>query len=287
MATAIPVISSEILMDSSIDDVSVTGGAGGAQTLSAAHTWYMVSNKSAAVDGESLLQGIQSALAASSLDGWTVKLSAPTAGLNDGLRVQLSHDAGVSRTVNFDALLATNLGFTSASFAVAAFTTVTATYRPRWLWSPDQPVNRTGPRLFDPAVYFATPSSAGAAQRSSDMTANYVENGVQYEALYEFLGVEYNWKVFPDAAHVNEDLVGFWSNGFRKGRRCLWWRDRADAAGSAAPSGGASSPFKYIIYGPQPDLRAAALFKETVEYNSNYFDVSFPLWVTDLGESLL
>jgi len=189
--------------------------------------------------------------------------------------------------VTFDATTAAALGFSSASFAVASGTTVTATYLSYWWWSPNMPVSMTGPIMFDPAVNYGIPTSAGAAQRSSDQTAAYVTNGTQYEAEYMFNAVEGYYRIRPQSGFTNSDFETWWKNGPRLGRRMLMWRSRDSATGSNAPSEGSASPYNYVEYNPQPGLKAAPVVEPVSEANLIYWNVKLPLWVTENGETPL
>ncbi len=277
MATPIPAFVSS-LAATSADTVQVTSGT--LQSLPTTRWYYLVSNRTTASNGQSLLNMIKSMLDAS-LAGtvWTVVLS------TGGYKVQLSHNNGSSRTVTFGATLAAALGFTSASFAVANGVTVTATNPSYWWWSPNMPVSMTGPIMFDPSITFGVPTSAGSAQRSSDMTAAYVTNGTQYEAEYKFTMVDGYYRIRPQSGFTNQDFETWWKNGPRVGRRILMWRDRSNATGSNAPSEGSASPWNYVEYNPQPALRAAPTVEPLSEANLVFWNVSLPLWVTEAGET--
>ncbi len=278
MATPIPAFVSQVVA-SSADTIQVTGGT--SQTLYSTSKWYyLVSNRTASSNGQSLLYAIKTLLD-TSLGGttWTVALSA-------GYKVQLSHNSGSSKTVTFGTTLATALGFTSAANVVANGVTVTATNPSYWWWSPNMPVSMTGPQMFDPAVNYGIPSSAGAAQRSSDMTAAYVSNGTQYEAVYSFTAVDGYYRVRPQSGFTNQDLETWWKNGPRVGRRMLMWRDRNNATASNAPSEGSASPWNYIEYNPQPELRTS-LPVEPLSESLIFWNVKLPLWVTENGETPL
>jgi len=278
MATPIPAFVSQVVT-SSVDTVQVTSGT--SQALATTRYYYFVSNHTPATNGQSLLKAIKDALD-TSLGGttWTVALST-------AYKVQLSHNNGSSRTVTFGSTLATALGFTSASFAVANATTVTATNLSYWWWSPNMPISMTGPVMFDPAVSYGCATSAGSAQRSSDMTAAYVANGTQYEAVYTFTGVDGYYRIKPQSGFTNQDFETWWLNGPRIGRRMLMWRDRANATGSNAPSIEFISPAAYIEYNPQPDLRAAPTVVPLSEANLVLWTVRLPLWLTENGATPL
>jgi len=277
MATPIPAFTSQYL-PSSTDTLQITSGT--LQTLPSTRWYYLVSNRTTASSGQSLLKIVQDMLDQSlSPTAWTVRLSA------SNYRVQISHNNGSSRTVSFGAALQAALGFASSSNVVATATTVTADYpSPLW-WSPGMPVSMTGPIMFDPAVNFGIPTSAGAAQRSSDMTAAYVTNGTQYEAEYTFTAVDGYYKIRPQSGFTNQDFETWWRTGPRLGRRMLMWRNRANATGSNAPSEGSASPYNYVEYNPQPGLRAAPVVEPLSEANLIFWNVKLPLWVTENGET--
>lgn len=279
MATPIPGFASQVLIDDNTDSLQVTTGS--AQVLAQTRWYYLVSNRTATTNGQSLLYAIKTKLDAS-LAGtvWQVTLGT-------GFKIQISHDNVASRTVTFDANLATYLGFASASFAVAASTTVTATNYSLWWWTPDQPINETGPVPFDPTISFGVPSSAGTAQRSSDMTAAYTVNGTQYAATYTFRGVQYYYKIRPQSGYTYYDLETWWSNGPRNGRRCLMWRDRTNATGSTAPSEGTATPWNYIEYQPDETLRGTFPAVPTAPPNLFQHDVVLSFWLTENNESPL
>jgi hypothetical protein len=123
------------------------------------------------------------------------------------------------------------------------------------------------------------------------MTAAYVSNGIQYDAEYMFNGVQYYYKIRPQSGHTNEDLETWWAAGPRLGRRILMWRDRSNTTGSSAPSEGSASPYNYIEYNPQPDMRGAfdrvAVPMAGAGIKLNFWDVNFKFWVTENGETPL
>jgi hypothetical protein len=283
MGAPIPAFVSEYRAGST-DTLQVTTGS--AQALSTSIGYFYVSNVAdTTLDGCSLLYAVSSGLTTSlPATTWTTKI-----GLSGGVyKFQLFHNNGASRTVTWGSALAAALGFASTTTVVAASTTVTADYPSPYWWTPDQVVSLTGPTLFDPAINYGVPSSAGAAQRSSDMTAAYVENGVQYDAEYVFNGVQYYYKIRPQSGYTNQDLETWWSNGPRKGRRILMWRDRANTLGTSHPSKGSASPYNYVQYNPQPDLRSNF---PAVPMNGGikltFWDVTFKFWVTQSGETPL
>ncbi len=281
MATPIPALVSQYQAGST-DTIQVTTGT--LLSISTSYWYYFVSNRISTANGRSLLREVKSTLDAS-LAGtlWTVTL-----GVSGGLyKVQISHNNGSSRTITWGAALQAALGFSSSSTVVATATTVTANFpSPLW-WTPDMVVSLTGPTLFDPSINYGVPSSAGAAQRSSDMTAAYVSNGIQYEAEYTFNGVQYYYKIRPQSGHTNEDLETWWNHGPQLGRRILMWRDRSNTTGSNAPSEGSASPWNYVEYNPQADLRANLPAVPTAPPKLTFWDVTLKLWVTENGETPL
>jgi hypothetical protein len=281
MATPIPAFASQYYAGST-DTAQV--GAGAVQTLASTRWYYFVSNRTAASNGQSLLKAVKDLLDAGG-GGTTFTV---TLGVSFGLyRVQISHNNGSSQTITWGAALQAALGFSSSTSVVAAATTVTASYpSPLW-WTPDMVVSLTGPTLFDPSVNYGVPTSAGAAQRSSDMTAAYVSNAVQFEAEYTFNGVQYYYKIRPQSGHTNEDLETWWNHGPQLGRRMLMWRDRSNTTGSNAPSEGSASPWNYIEYNPQADLHANLPAVPTAPPKLTFWDVTLKLWVTENGETPL
>ena len=279
MATPIPAFVSQYL-PSSTDTLQVTSGS--LRQLTQTYWYFLVSNRTAASNAQSLLKAVKDNLDLS-LGGttWTVTL-----GLSSGLyKVQISHNNGSSRTITWGAALQAALGFSSSTSVVATATTVTATYPSPYWWTPDQVISMTGPTLFDPAINYGIPSSAGAAQRSSDMTAAYVSNQVQHEAEYTFNGVQYYYRIRPQSGHTNEDLETWWNHGPQLGRRLLLWRDRSNTTGSNAPSEGSATPWNYIEYNPQPDLRSTFPAVPTAPPKLTFWDVTLKLWVTENGET--
>lgn len=281
MATPIPAFVSQYYAGST-DTLQVTTGS--LIPIATSYYHYFVSNKIATANGRSLVRAVKSALD-TSLAGtlWNCQL-----GVSSGLyKVQLSHNNGLSRTITWGAALQAALGFASSTTVVPASTTVTADYpSPLW-WTPDQVVSLTGPVMFDPSINFGCPTSAGAAQRSSDMTAAYVSNGIQYDAEYVFNGVQYYYKIRPQVGYTNQDLETWWSHGPQKGLRMLMWRDRNNAIGSNSPSEGSASPWNYIEYNPQPDLRANFPATPTAPPKLTFWDVTLKFWVTENGETPL
>ena len=281
MATPIPTFVSQYL-PTSTDTLQVTTGT--LQTLAATRWYYLVSNRASASNGQSLLKAVKDLLDAS-LAGTTWTVTINTSG--SLFKVKISHNNGSSRTITWGAALQAALGFASNTTVVATATTVTADYPSPYWWSPDQTISLTGPTLYDPALNFGVPRSAGAAQQSSDGTAAYVSNGILYDAEYTFNGVQYYYKIRPQSGHTNEDIETWWSRGPVLGRRMLMWRDRTNALGSNAPSEGSASPWNYIEYNPQPDLRRTFPAQPTAPPKLTFWDVTLKLWTTENGESPL
>jgi hypothetical protein len=262
---------------------------GSLQTFAETRWYYYVSNRTAVSNGQSFLYALKTLLDASTSlmsTTWTVTLHATT------FKLQISHNNGSSREITFSATLLANLGFaTPANRTVASGATLTADYPSVWFWTPNMPISGTGPIQFDPAINYGVPTSVGTAHRAPDMTPAYVSNGVQWEAEYLFNGVEFYYKA-REYGHVTASLKNlsfetWWNNGPRKGRRLLFWRDRANVAGSNAPSEGAASPYNYIEYAPQRTTMGALNLKPSSEHNLNYHDIKLDLWVTENGETPL
>lgn len=280
MATPIPAFVSQYVPGSA-DTLLVTTGA--TQTLGSTIWYYLVSNRTTASNGRSLLYAVKLLLEASlAATTWTVQLSATSP-----YKVTLSHNNGASRTITWSSPLQAALGFASATSVVATATTVTADYpSPLW-WSPDMPISMTGPSQFDPAVSYGVPSSAGTVTRAPDGTCAVVSNGVQWSAEFIFNGVEYYYKTRAQSGRTNLDFETWWSNGPRRGRRFLMWRERANATGSNAPSGGSASPYNYVQYSPQGDLQGRLLVTPTTPNNVNHHDIKIPCFVTENGDAIL
>ncbi len=263
------------------DTVYVTTGT--TQTLGATIWYYLVSNRTTASNGRSLLYALKLLLEAS-LAGttWTVQLSATSP-----FKVTLSHNNGGSRYVTLATPLQAALGFANDAFFVETATTVTADYpSPLW-WSPDMPISMTGPVQFDPAISFGVPSSDGHVERAPDGTCAAVYNGVQWDAEYIFNGVQYPYKARATGGRTNLDFETWWSSGPKRGRRFLMWRERSNATASNAPGAGSASPYNYIEYGPAAELQGRATFAATTAANLNYNDIRIPCFITENGEAVL
>lgn len=279
MATPIPALASQVVIDDNTDRVEVAGGS--TQTLAQTRYYYLVSNRTTASNGQSLLYAIESLLE-TSLGGiaWTVKLTS-------GYKVQITHDNASDQQIVLDSTLATRLGFTASTLPIATGASgLTATYYPRWWWTPDQVVSDTGPERFDHTISYGVPTSAGSAHWSSDQTAAYTDNGLQYRAQYTFSAVEAYYKLRPTSGYTNQDWEGFWSESLRKGRRVLLWRDRDNAVGSNAPSEGASTPYRYVEYQPSTAARESMLATQ-VDHRNVHFDVTWDFLLTENGETPL
>ncbi len=312
MATPIPIFVSEMVfrpipVQNSLtaghpESLTVTGGA--AVPMPYGRSFFLVSNRTSAGNGQSFLRALANLLT-ESLAGtaWTLRF----AWVGGKLKLQISHDNPSSRTITFSGsttypnpATARGLGFASDVIVVPASTTVTADYTSWWLWSPDMPISTTGPELFDPAYQYGVPSSLGASQRSPDMTGAYVTNGTQWAAEYMFNGVQYYFKIRPQPGHVNEDLETFWrrstssdiqlpvsSGGYGvTAGRVLMWRDRENIVGSDAPSAGSASPFNYVEYACAEGMRSKIPAVPMVPNNLQFWDVRFDLWITERGEAV-
>lgn len=282
MATPIPAFVSQVYIDASTDSFSVNS----ATTLATTRYYYLVSNRTTASDGQSLLHALSTALGVASTNAsWTVKLA--TSG-STAYNVQFSHTSTGSLTITWtDSSLATYLGLSTASTVVAASTTVTAPYPSVWWWSPNMPISETGPQMFDPAISHGVPESPGSAHRAPDGTPIYTENGTLFACDLVFRGVEAYYRIKPTSGHTNQDLHTWWTNGPRKGRRFLWWRDRDDAAGSASPSEGTATPYNYVELAPNAEMRARLPAAPLAPPNLVWWDVQLGAWVTENGETPL
>lgn len=286
MATPIPALVSQFVPT---DDTFIRDEDGSTVGFIAdlfGNTWfYYVSNRTTVANGMSLLKAIASSLFASAGKTWTVRLSATSP-----FKLTLAHNGGGTTQVSMSADLAAVTGWGSGT-SVQTATTVSAVTASPLFWTPDMPVSMTGPVQFDPAINYGVPTSAGSMQRAPDMTPAAVSNGVQYAAEYRFNGVTPYYKVRAPstaaAVHINEDIETFWTQSLSKGRRVLYWRDRANLAGSDAPSEGTASPYNYVEYAPQPDLRENMPGTPMTPYVLTHWDVNLKLWVTENGETPL
>ncbi len=298
MPTPIPLLVSQLRADSTAygitadanDIIGTTTGA--PMALDQTYWYYGVSARSAPADAQSFLQVLQDAANASVVLGigagtgtWLVKLTA-------AFKINLSHsdpssnvfqflDSSSSPSDAFGALM----GFTSGNLTVPAGAGLTATYKPRWLWSPELPICGTGPILFDPSLQVGIPSSLSTAQRSSDGSMAFTNNGMLTDAEYSFHGVSPYWRIFPQSGYTNEDLDGWWRAGPGIGNRVAFWRNRDDATGSATPSGGSSSPYKYVQYYPAEKLTKDFPAQQMTPYNLVYWDVALPFNLGEFGEA--
>jgi hypothetical protein len=279
----IPAFLTQIFLTSA-DTVAVIGGSGGTVALPTTSYYYLLSNKTSAGDGRSLLAALGAAL--STADGTATY----TCVLSSSFGLRITHNSGSSKSVVISQTLAEMLGWYlqgvggSPTPVPTGANGATSTIPPLWFWTPNMVVTATGPELFDPTVNFGVPSSAGSAHVSPDMTASYVSNGIQYEAEFLFNGVEGYHKAFPapnsDPLNVNRDFLTWWKYGPRLGRKILYWRDRSQLVATAAPSVGSAYPFRYIEYQPKEELRAAPTMSATVPNNPNFWDVRLPFWLT-------
>lgn len=262
------------------------------QTIAISRGYYLISNRTAASDGQSFLRALQDALLASCV-GTAYESTIWTVSLTSARRVQIEHNYTLSALgITLSSNLADLLGFDNTT--VSVLTSVgspvgaTADNKPRYWWCPELPPNVVGPEPFDLAVNYGVPSSAGSAFRSSDMTPSYTANGTQYELSLGWRAVQgyHKFRTHPD--YVNEDLEGFWAAGPMLGNRMLMFRDAADTATGTAVSGaGSESPYKYIIVAPNAELRGTFPARPVSARNLNYWDADFGLWITEAGESVL
>lgn len=305
MATPIPLLASEVRPDSTMYGVKVTrdpGGGGevvGTQiNFDVSRFYFGVSPLATASDRQSALTMLENALNDSIGDAsevWSVRLSST-------FKIIVSHThATLSHRITFyssTAASSTHMllwGFQNYSnptylsyIDVAAATNVTADFKPRFLWTPGVPVHRTGPEGgFDPATDYGVPSSEGSVQRSQDGTVVAVDNGVLYDAEYEFIGVAGLYRMRPDPTLVyrNEDLDGWWQAGPAKGRRILWWRNGQNAIGSDAPSG-SGTPSLCIEYAPQLSLKNTFPARRMSDNGTYYWNVRFALHVTERADAI-
>jgi hypothetical protein len=282
MATPIPAFVSQIL--SSGETISVNGSS--PSELSRGRYYYLVSNRTAASNGQSLLRALKDQLDAVPISTvWTVTLALHAA--SSTYRVNLAHNNASSRTITLPTAFALKLGFASGTIVVAASTTKVADYPSSWWWTPDMPISGTGPSLFDPAINAGIEEASGGSARAPDSTAVYTHNGFLTSAEYLFNAVAYYYKIHPQVGYENQDLKTWWKNGPGLGRRFLMWRDRSNATGSNAPSEGATSPYNYVEYTPQEVLKGTFPAKESFPDNLFYWNVKLACWLTPNGETPL
>jgi len=271
---------------------TVKHGTGTTETIPATRYYFLISPKTSVGDGQSLLRAISDALHTSSSNNVTYSVT-----LNSDFKIVILVLTGTQPTgITMSTDLAVSLGFALASttdptVSLLFFggTSVTATWRSPLFWSPEMVISATGPDWFDPALAPGIRSSAGAAQRSPDMTASFVSNGVQTEGDLIFSGVQPHWRVWPqtDFVYVNQDFITWWSMGARIGRRILFWRDRLNLVGTQAPVITVNAPpGKYIEYYPSDRMRAAPLVKAAAPPNLVYWDVTLSFWLTERGETM-
>ena len=289
MATPIPLVVSQMFFDSDTQDIIVAGNGvtGTPATVSVATSryYFYVSNVSTAANGQSFLQAMQDLFdaAESGAVTWTVQL-------DTNRKLTFAQDSGsFDRTLTFDGGMGKLLGFTSdGPHTVPQGATLTADYRSRFLWSPDQSISETGPELFDPSISYGVPQSAGTSQWSPDMTGAYTSNGTQFMASYTFNGVQFYYKARHDTVTYedqNESWEEFWTQNIRKGRRVLMWRDRTDAISSPNPTEGSGSPYNYVEYQPTDDMRRAMMINPVTPDRLTHWDVTWDFLVTENGET--
>ena len=279
MAAQIPLLSSQVFLDSSSDGVQVSGGS--AQTLAKTYWYYLVGPKTSAENGRSLLHALQAALVASHAAGWTCHLDPVS------FKLVITNGSGADKSITLEGALALKLGFTSGALGpIVNNGTLTATNKSRWIWTPDQAISTVGPVPFHPSYNYAHKTSrASTAMRASDGKGSVLVHGVQGEAIYTFQGVSPRYKVRADPSYGQEDFEGYWEANFRLGRRVLWWRDRANAVSTAAPGAGSSSPYNCIVYQPQDDLVRNEGIIESTGRSLNNWNIRLPLWTTEEDET--
>lgn len=287
MATPIPMFASQVILDNTTNAVKVTSGS--TVEMAVSRYYYFRSNRQATSNGQDLLYAIAAALT-SSLAGttWVVTLSQATWG---GYHVCLYHDNVASRTIDVSGtpLLWTNLGFASGNIVVAASTVVTAANPSVWMWDPNMPISMTGPTPWDPSISYGVPIAAGTAHQSPDGTTSYTANGVTYRADVMFNGAQFYYTIRPQTGYTNRSLETWWTNGPRRGRRCLMWRNRETAAddGGTTPAEGSASPYNYVEYAPTQELIAELPATPVQPELLTYWNVRLPFWLTENGETPL
>lgn len=276
-STPIPAIASQVHYVAG-STVQVTGGT--EQTLASTRYYYFVSDHTSTTSGQSLLHAIKLLLQAS-LGGvtWTVVLAA----VSGIYKIRISHNSGSDKTITFGSW-ASNLGFDGTVFTIASGATLTADWPSVYWWTPDQPVSSTGPDFFDVTYAYGVPTKPGFTQRAPDMTGAFGDNGEVVDATYVFNLVTGYYKIRKHPDRTNESLEVWWQN---KGKRLLWWRNRDNATGSSAPSGGSSSPYNYIEYQPTENVRSKIPAKAATQNMLVYWDVTFDLSATENGEAIL
>jgi hypothetical protein len=192
--------------------------------------------------------------------------------------------------------LAVKLGFYATTGGLSTLSilmfgaTATADFRSNLFWSPEMVISATGPDWFDPAWAPGISTSAGAAQRSPDMTASFVSNGTQIEGDLIFNSVQPFWRVWPQSdntAYINQDYMTWWTNGPRIGRRFLFWRNRLGLVNTSAPViTQTAPPAAYVEYYPSDRMRAQPLIKAAAPPNLVYWDVTISCWLTERGETV-
>jgi len=263
---------------------TVQVGGGSVQTLPLTGFFYLATAKSSAGNGQSLLSALMTALNASSGLTWTLVLDA-------NLKVKFTHNSGSTQTVTFGGGMANALGLHSSvvlgtdSFPFPAGST-TADNRCLWMWEPGQVYGTTGPGLFDPTVQDGCSRSAGAAARAPDSTASFVQNGIQVEATYQFIGVQpvYRARATLDSLgyYMNYDFDTWWARGPALGRRVIMWRDQLNLVNQSTPFTNNVAPLKYVEYYPDAAMRAAPDIQATRSPNLLYWDIGLSFWKSGL-----
>ncbi len=279
-------------MAGSADTVAVAGGSGGTQTIPNTRYYFLISPKTTVGDGQSLLKALGNALTtASGSSTYAVVLTS-----DFKVKITAAGGSTTTGTITITTDLAIYLGFyplgttgsTQSILMIGA--TSTASFRSPLFWSPEMVISATGPDWFDPAWSPGISTSAGAAQRSPDMTASYVSNGVQIEGDLIFNSVQPYWRVHPQSdstAYTNQDYYTWWKYGPRVGRRYLFWRDRLGIVNTSAPVITTTAPpCVYVEYNPSDRMRAAPLVKAAAPPNLVYWDVTVSGWLTERGETI-
>jgi len=286
-----PLIVAAFRPDATLYGVKV--GAGSVQAFNPAYWYFGVSGQDYAGNRESFLFALKTALDASAGGGqpWTVTMT------TDFHIVVTANDGG-AHTIHFLNSASADSAAHGLIHGASSATVITVAiiggfaifpYRPRWLWYPNLPVNETGPERFDPTTQVGIPIAAGTVQRSQDGTVVVTDNGVNYDAEYEFKSVAgpsptaYN--IRPDPAHPNLDLEGFWKFGPSRGNRILWFRNALDATGDMAPDPGSGSPWKCIEYAVTEELKNNVPAASLTPYTLAWWNCRFKLSLTEQGEA--
>lgn len=283
MATPIPAFVSQFIPTA---DTAIKDDAGNyifLQTMFGNIWYYLISNRIAHSNGMSLLKAVELALEASEVKAWTVRLSSTYP-----YKVEFLNLGPGDTSITLTNDLADALGYDeSGSTITSGGPASDGTGPSKLFWTPDMPISMTGPTQFDPSVNYGVPSSVGNMQRAPDMTTAAVNNGTQWAAEFRFNGVSPYYRIRETAPYTNYSLENFWTTNLSKGRRLLYWRDRSKITGQTTFGTGVSSPFNYVEYVPQPDLRENFPATPMTPYVLTHWDVNLKLWVTENGETPL